>query len=423
MLQFESASGLLMPGGPQTSRHNCFAVPDGLYGYWGFDTDCMDFTNNIAINLANRITDLRTSATFVTPGANSNTAGYTIIGYALPNNITISAISVYRTTSQTFNVKIVLNNGATGTVVVSESMSHGGTGWESHTLASPYVVPASGSYGLGVYSAATMNECGTATRQYYLGDMSGTQTWTGGGSGAVQGLGYSGQLDFLSKDGILNGFTAASLVDGRIGQALTFNGSTSYVDLGLAFALPQLTYSFWLPNKGTNKTAYLIARNNNLDQWGTAALVYVGGNLQISNLPTTGQTICSYASVTNGDHICVTMNNDASYTWKAYKNGIFLTSGTSTPWDANVSYRLSAGRPGSFNNYYFDGVMDDLRVYNRVLDQGEVIELHKAGLSGRRNGLSNLSIEMETLFVSPGVVLFGHNIGSHFSRRVTTIGY
>jgi hypothetical protein len=43
--------GLVKPGGLQTQLPANFAVPQGLVGYWGFDPDCLDFTNNLATDM------------------------------------------------------------------------------------------------------------------------------------------------------------------------------------------------------------------------------------------------------------------------------------------------------------------------------------------------------------------------------------
>lgn len=52
VLPFDGARGILKPGGPQTLNPAYFAVPNGLVGYWGFDPDCLDFTNSLAFDLS-----------------------------------------------------------------------------------------------------------------------------------------------------------------------------------------------------------------------------------------------------------------------------------------------------------------------------------------------------------------------------------
>lgn len=78
-------------------------------------------------------------------------------------------------------VKIVKRNSAGNyDVVVSQAVSHPGSGWANFDLTSPYSVPASGSYYLGVYvPATTQSFTGSVARAYIASDATGTsQTLT-----------------------------------------------------------------------------------------------------------------------------------------------------------------------------------------------------------------------------------------------------
>ncbi len=74
--------------------------------------------------------------------------------FAIPNSKTVNAISVYSTASGTIYVKIAEEiSSAEFDIDVSESFSHGGTGWERHDLSTPYAVPSSGTYRAGEYDS------------------------------------------------------------------------------------------------------------------------------------------------------------------------------------------------------------------------------------------------------------------------------
>lgn len=45
-------SGISLPGQIRPNPPADFAVPNGMVGYWGFDADCLDFTNNFAFDLS-----------------------------------------------------------------------------------------------------------------------------------------------------------------------------------------------------------------------------------------------------------------------------------------------------------------------------------------------------------------------------------
>jgi hypothetical protein len=111
---------------------------------------------------------LNTGGGYVGPGGGStmqlnapNSAvaaqGYTFAdrSSAVTNGMIVASIGVYSTVARTIKVKIVKRNSANNyTVVVDQSYSHGGSGWEDATLSSPYTVPGSGTYYLASYTRA-----------------------------------------------------------------------------------------------------------------------------------------------------------------------------------------------------------------------------------------------------------------------------
>lgn len=119
------------------------------------------------------------------PSSTAAAQGYTFVDRttAVTNGSTIVSIGFYSTVVRTIKIKIVLRNSANNyTVVVDQSYSHGGTGWEDVTLSSPYTVPGSGTYYLAGYMAAGgSNPNVTAngvSRAYILADLTGTGTTT-----------------------------------------------------------------------------------------------------------------------------------------------------------------------------------------------------------------------------------------------------
>lgn len=105
---------------------------------------------------------------------------YTVIDRttAVLNNVTVGRIGLYSTAAHTFTVKIVRRNSAGNyDVVVSENFAHPGGGWVDKTLSSPYTVPASGTFYLASYNAATGTHNLTAVgtnRAYKVGNITGS---------------------------------------------------------------------------------------------------------------------------------------------------------------------------------------------------------------------------------------------------------
>ncbi len=110
--------------------------------------------------------------------------GYTFVSRAaaVPNGTKVVSVGLYSTIASTVKVKIVLRSSANNyTVVVDQSHSHGGSGWEDVILSSPYTVPGSGTYYLAAYispSASNPNVTSTTARAYVHSDLTGTGSTT-----------------------------------------------------------------------------------------------------------------------------------------------------------------------------------------------------------------------------------------------------
>jgi hypothetical protein len=262
----------------------CFANPlrqleqylDGYKSATGIDSGSstnynLDTTNgNVAPSL--------TSATTTIGSPNSITAnsGYTMLteDTAITNSDTVTSIGVYSTSAVTFVLKIAKRNSAGNyTFVVSETYVHGGTGWEDHTLSSPYTVPGSGTYYVGAYSASNFGPLflgtgGTGSRAYLSGDQTGGPT-----GGFTEDLSYVACMRFTSNTGALSNMTLittaqtadASVATGQILMEVDTAVGVSYgTDLTAEFTCDG--GSHWtagtLATAGTGQAGRTIAETN-----------------------------------------------------------------------------------------------------------------------------------------------------------------
>jgi hypothetical protein len=116
---------------------------------------------------------------------------------AVLNSVIVSKVGMYSTTARSITLKIVKRNSANNyDVVVNETFSHTGSGWEDFTLSSSYTVPGTGTYYLGSYVPAggsNPNVTGTVSRAYLTGgSLTGTGVATTGedSAGAVRPTRY-----------------------------------------------------------------------------------------------------------------------------------------------------------------------------------------------------------------------------------------
>ena len=127
--------------------------------------------------------------------------------WVVNNSTTIKKFSIYESTSgYSGKFKIGLENSSTNIdIVVSEPFTHTGSGWETFdfTVASSYIVPASGTYRAGLYSTSVRDSL-TYTRAYYVGDA------TGSSETYISGNGTLGALIRVHYAGAINNMTLVS---------------------------------------------------------------------------------------------------------------------------------------------------------------------------------------------------------------------
>jgi hypothetical protein len=189
-----------------------------------------------------------------------------------------------------------------------------------------------------------------------------------------------------------------AITEGRVGQALSFDGSNDYIDLGNPTALRitgSHTLSAWVKsdtvndqdiiNKGTNNQngySYLLNANNDLGSNRFACLVDPTG---------AGTSAGTRYSATTDDignwyHVaCV--YNASSQTLDLYVNGV-LSNGTlvgTVPTAAfNTTDSVSIGRRYN-NSKNWDGLIDEPRIYNRALTAAEIAAQYAAAAPDKTN--------------------------------------
>ncbi|MDE1975233.1 MAG: LamG domain-containing protein, partial [Patescibacteria group bacterium] len=168
-----------------------------------------------------------------------------------------------------------------------------------------------------------------------------------------------------NNTGTLNGMNqATSVVIGKIGQALKFDGSTSYV--GVSNTIATRSVSFWVKPTTSSASminltsgAYVTASAGTITATGfTSPTIYVNGSA--------GSTLT--ANVWN--HIVVTDTANTS------ANAITI---------------------GKANGSYTGGVIDDVRIYNRALSATEVKQLYDMGAGKFKAGLTKAKIDVSPI--------------------------
>lgn len=181
---------------------------------------------------------------------------------------------------------------------------------------------------------------------------------------------------------------ATDSVPGRVGTALEFDGAGDYVQIppSSTLNLTELSIAFWI-----NPPAYPVSKDqaiieNRVDNGtnvnysigfpdlGGVEKVMRGGHYNGGWQNSENNT---ELSLNVWQHIVLTIDNAGTKTW--YYNGVFDGSDPGPPLIIYPGSDLIIGysKDTTFNNS-FEGILDDVRIYNRVLSADEARKLYEA---------------------------------------------
>jgi len=184
----------------------------------------------------------------------------------------------------------------------------------------------------------------------------------------------------LSGHGNNGTIYGAQCVQGRSGKALSFDGSDDYVEVPHSESLGAKTFVAWfksnkwaesggwsptIVNKYTDDYNMFRIAFDESAGGRVAASVKVGGT-EVGRFGTGG------VSLNEWHHLVVVFTNSV----KIYLDGINITSTNSCSWSRyTIDNKLYIGRRG--NGGYFNGIIDEARIYNRALSEEEIKWLYK----------------------------------------------
>lgn len=194
------------------------------------------------------------------------------------------------------------------------------------------------------------------------------------------------------QSGIWGGDTAATT--GKYGNAVSFDGTGDNVDLGdlsVTEGASQLTWSFWVKPTSLTTADILLGKTNTGTQfaWGIST-AYADVNDLVCSIPTTTTDANTYGYTTNdvlsnGTWTYVTCVFDGtasgnSSRLKMYINGENQTLTYSGTVPSSTQSTTSNARIASTANdqLFFNGVIDEVRIYERALSQTEVKSLYES---------------------------------------------
>lgn len=183
-------------------------------------------------------------------------------------------------------------------------------------------------------------------------------------------LPLNGNLDNYGLSNVSVTNSGATVNDsGKIGKCYAFNGSSSQITIGYLNGLSSedKSVSMWVKPNGANNSNMLFRTERT-----SPGRFYFGiknGTWNISFGSTSwGYTSAAVVDVDNWQHIVVTVKNNVA---SVYLNGEFSYSKSSTSFVFPSNLILSP------SSYRFNGLMNDVRIYDHCLSPKEVKEISK----------------------------------------------
>ncbi len=226
---------------------------------------------------------------------------------------------------------------------------------------------------------AFLHVCGTICLEFSF--AAGAQTCSNAPSGLVAW--YRAESNANDSVSTANGiFFNPAYAAGKVGQAFSFNGSSSFVEIPVVPVLNftntnPMSVEFWANRTGTAATMQLLGKRGSacgavqyeISLTPGAGLAFDTGNSSV----TTGYQMPTNVWI----HLAVTFDGSNIL---FYTNGILAASGTGVLGTANgapIYLGTSSSCPG------FAGLLDEVSFYNRALSASEVQEIFTAGSAGK----------------------------------------
>jgi hypothetical protein len=192
----------------------------------------------------------------------------------------------------------------------------------------------------------------------------------------------------MNHGAINGGVTTTTNRHNKLNKALEFDGS-GYIDIPTLSGLQYkpISYSVWLyiesylPSSAGHKFMSIIGRQEQFNiecgmlglfaDTNVASGLYDNTFLYWMGASSTPDVPSSLAKpeINKWTHLVFTQDSNGAF--KLYLNGNLVNSGSLTnAQTANISFRIGAGIDANF--YPWIGKLDDIRIYNRVLNNDEI---------------------------------------------------
>ncbi|MBX2850369.1 MAG: hypothetical protein KTR15_01335, partial [Phycisphaeraceae bacterium] len=195
--------------------------------------------------------------------------------------------------------------------------------------------------------------------------------------------------------------TSGAPVPGGAGGALSFDGVDDLVDLDNPASMNftgEITLAAWVKVGATDGYRNIIGHGLGLNPHGEVFLRIDDGRYEIGSwnggFNKASAAIPAEDTANGGQWVHLAGVYDGAI-WRLYRNGMLIGVTQDAPGSVITQTDWSIGARGTGTSRYFDGEIDDVRIYNRNLLEGDIVQLaQQRVLAGRltsiedRNGYS-----------------------------------
>ena len=182
-----------------------------------------------------------------------------------------------------------------------------------------------------------------------------------------------------NNTGTINGASWSS--GGKDGSCLDFDGSFDYVSIANSASLQisgDITISAWV-KADTISAQHCIVGHGTTTSSVQNTYLYIWYSAWLGGSHQSGNDEYASSSVSSGDigswvHIAIVYDDED---WFLYRNGSLIDSHETEQGAVNVSSsRWAIGAPSTLTSRFFDGLIDEVRIYGRALSGADITEIY-----------------------------------------------
>jgi hypothetical protein len=193
----------------------------------------------------------------------------------------------------------------------------------------------------------------------------------------------SGTIAYDSSGNNNNGnlVNGPSWVDGKFGKALSFNGVNQKVSIpetpSLRFGSGNFAITVWMKSNVSQRQWMVSHYAGSNPGWG-CGVADTSGKADFFTRSSAGTTeVISSRVVTDGQWhfvVCQRVGNE----FRIYIDGVLDASQTFAHTSVDNTASLAIGEEANYNRQWFNGIIDEVRIYKRALIDAEIQALYQA---------------------------------------------